>query len=111
MGIGDIADHLSIHAERYVIAALLVGVGSCGFYMYGPHSRRTLNPIGKTIECNLPPDFDKMVNVSSGGSIGDVMITYETIEGKLVTQEVNRSGLWETRIEWSKAPEAEKSQK
>lgn len=63
-----------------------------------------------TIENKLPDDFSRMINVSSGGSEGDLMITYETIDGKLITKEYNRAGLWETEVEWIKPVKEIKSE-
>lgn len=72
------------------------------YYNYGPKSRRTLDPKGKTLEYRLPDDFNKIINVSSGGSEGDVMLTYETLNGRLVTKEYNRQRLFETTINWTR---------
>jgi hypothetical protein len=86
---------------KYTVIFLAVFLGGTLLYNFGPHSRRTLNPKGKNLEYRLPPDFQKMISVSSGGSEGDVMITYETIEGNIVTKEYNRGNLFETTIHWN----------
>jgi hypothetical protein len=83
--------------------ASLVGVvliGSC-LYNFNPYSRRTLNPAGKQMEYPLPDNFKRMISVSSGGSEGDVLVTYESSDGKIISKEYNRGGLWETTINWN----------
>jgi hypothetical protein len=99
----SIGDHLFKHVEKYIIGGIVAIVAGALYYNYGPHSRRTLNPAGTTIEYKLPQDFRRMINVSSGGSEGDMMLTYETLDGKLMTKEYNRLGLWQTDIKWLKS--------
>jgi hypothetical protein len=107
---GKIRDHFERHAIKYIIAGFLAFSGGVIFYEYGPSSRRTFNPAGRTLEYRLPDDFKRMINVSSGGSAGDVMITYETLEGKLVTKEYNKMRMFETDIRWIK-PETQEEAK
>jgi len=86
-------------SKIYVGAIATLLVGACA-WEFNPWSRRTINPAGKTMQYKLPGHFEKMVNVSSGGSEGDVMMTYESVDGELKTKEYNRMGAFETDIEW-----------
>jgi len=101
-----IVDHIADNIAWYVGGLWAVLILGGLVYNFNPLSRRTLNPAGKVMEYTLPNDFHRMINVSSGGSEGDVMVTYETIDGKLFTKEYNRAGLWETDIKWVR-PNAE----
>jgi hypothetical protein len=83
--------------------SLIIGsilIGGC-IYNYNPWSRRTMNPSGKQMQYQLPEDFKKMISVSSGGSEGDALITYESTDGKIISKEYNRMGLFETTIDWN----------
>lgn len=98
-------------------AKILVGLGlwlvfmSCCFLLlyglywwhYGPDSRHSWNPSGKTIEFVLPKDCKKVINASSGGNDGEMLLTYETSDGGVATQEYNKGHLFETRIIWKQA--------
>ena len=88
----------------------LILIGSC-VYNFNPMSRRTMNPSGKRMEYRLPDDFKRMISVSSGGSEGDALITYESKDNKIISKEYNRMGLYETTIDWTKpqveSPKAE----
>ncbi len=83
-----------------LVGVVLIGTAAGWWYEFGSDSRRTLDPRGKRMEYVLPDDFGRMINVSSGGSEGDVMLTYETKAGRFVTMEYNRKRLWETVIDW-----------
>lgn len=95
MGRGDLVFYGTL------VAMVLIG-GGVLFYNYGCQSRRTLNPGGKTLEYELPADFKKMINVSSGGSEGDLMVTYENTNGDIITTEYNRKRLFETTTIWTR---------
>ena len=93
------------NSDRLVIGAALSILISIGYYQSRPNSRKTLNPEGKNLEYKLPVDFKRMINVGSGRPQGDVMITYETTNGNIVTKEYNRGGLFETAIKWTEQSE------
>jgi len=97
---GNFLDHFGRHVGKYVVGTLASIIAGSLIYNFNPLSRRTLNPAGKTMEYILPDDFSSMINVSSAGSEGDLMITYENRNGEIMTREYNRGGLWETTIEW-----------
>jgi len=80
----------------------LAAIISAGTLAYSCGGRHTAKPQGNSIELELPKDYDHMINVSSGGTERDLMITYETIDGKVKTQEYNSYGLFETSITWKK---------
>ena len=65
-------------------------------------SRRPLNPAGKTIEYKLPPDFEKMLNISPRDTFEHEIITYETKDGRIVSKEYNPYESNETIINWNK---------
>ena len=87
-----------------LIILFLIGLLLYGLYWYhfGPDSRRTMNPAGKTIEMKLPSDFKRMISAGSGGNDGDLLLTYENDKGEIITQECNRGGLFETTVIWKK---------
>lgn len=70
------------------------------YYNFGPNSRRTLNPKGAIMEYTLPADYKRIINASSGGSEGDMILTYENLEGKIISKEYNKLGLFETTVKW-----------
>ena len=99
-----IADSMDDHPKVWTFGAILTAGGIVFgglYYDFGGETRRTMNPNGKTLEYKLPEDFNKMISVSSGGSEGDMMITYEDKKGNLLTKEYNRQRLFETTIKWS----------
>lgn len=101
--------HIKENWPIYIgIGIPLVLLGGQILYNFGPKSRRTFNPKGMKLEQMLPEDFEKMVNVSSGGSEGDLMLTYQTTNGNYVTREYNRCGLWETEVKWTVPQEGAK---
>ncbi len=97
----ELRDHLEEFKPYYIIGAVITAIiGGVLYYEFGPHSRRTLNPAGKVLEYEFPVDYKRIINVSSGGTEGDIMLTYENLEGKIITKEYNRMGLFETTIKW-----------
>jgi len=84
-------------------AAIIVG----GVLYKTQTGRGTINPNGATIERQLPNDYNRMINVSAGGTEGDMMVTYENKNGLVITKEYNRGGLFETTVKW-KMPEEKK---
>lgn len=102
MGILDFMDDHPGWASAGLIG--LVGaslIGGCT-YNSNPQSSRTLNPAGKQMKYQLPQDFKRMISVSSAGSEGDALITYESTEGEIISKKYNRMGLFETTttIDW-----------
>lgn len=72
------------------------------WWNWGPTSRHSLNPMGKTINLDLPADFKTMINASSGGNEAEMLLTYETTSGEIKTHEYNKGGMFETTIVWRK---------
>ncbi len=81
-------------------------IGGVLFYNFGPNSRKTFHPKGTVMEYTFPADYKRIINASSGGSEGDMILTYENLEGKIISKEYNRLGLFETTVKW-KEPERE----
>jgi len=104
----SIGEHIADNFGKYAIGTTIAILAAVGIWEFGPGSRRTLNPTGTTLEYKLPDNFQRMINVSSGGSEADVMMTYETIDGKIITKEYNRMGAFETDIKWVKPSQPDK---
>ena len=101
------------YAPLCIIGAIVAGtISGSLYYNFGPDSRRTLNPKGAVMEYTFPTDYKRIINASSGVSEGDMILTYENLEGKIISKEYDRLGLFETTVKWKEPEEkAEKDNK